>query len=342
MSRPPNDLAPDEAMIRVERSGICGTDLHLVHRSESEGLTPGHEVAGTVVDLGPATHGSAGLEVGARVAVLPSARCGACGPCVRGEEQMCTEQWNNALGFSRPGGYAELVTVPVSSCFRLADSTSFAQGALADPYAVALHGSSLAGLRPGDACVVLGAGAIGLFVVAALVAGGITDVTVVEPVPARAEAALALGAARAVSSSEQLTEATAPDVAAVLECSGADGLVVEAIRIVRHGGTVVVVGVPPEGRTVDLPPRPWMRKEVRLVPSIWYRVSDFARAVTDIGEGALDRFLALPHALEVRPLSDAPAWFDGAGGGALKVQLDPRAASREKAAEPLSATVGAP
>ena len=332
VERPPGDLAPHEVRVEVERSGICGTDLHLVDRPEAEGLTPGHEVAGTVVELGSAITGSPDLQVGSRVAVLPSPRCGSCGPCRRGEEQMCTEQWQHALGFGRAGGYAESVTVPASSCFLLGEDTSFAQGALADPYAVALHGSSLAGLQPGEACVVIGAGAIGLFVVAALLAQGVTDVTVVEPAPARAEAALRLGAARAVASSEGLTEATAPDVVAVLECSGADGLVGEAIRIVRHGGTVVVLGVPPEGRTVDVAPRSWMRKEVRLVPSVWYRISDFAQAVADIGAGALDRFLDLPHGLEVRDLSEAPACFEAGIVSAIKVQLDPRSSERDGAA----------
>jgi 2-desacetyl-2-hydroxyethyl bacteriochlorophyllide A dehydrogenase len=312
------EIGLTDVLVEVERCGICGTDLHMPHRPEAEGLVPGHEIGGRVARLGP---GATGLRRGQRVAVLPSARCGHCGPCRRDEVQLCLNQWSVALGFGRDGGYAEYVAVPASSCFVIPESMTAAQAALVEPYSVALHGVNLGSPRAGDSAVVVGAGPIGLLAVAALIGKGITDVTVVEPKQARADAALRLGAAKVVQDVADVPDGESGDCSVVLECSGVRGLVQEAIRVARPGGTVVVLGVPAEGELVSLVPRPWLRKEVGLKPSIWYTIRDFEEARAQLESGAVPTDVL---GVAVRPLDQVAETFATIRTSELiKVQLDP-------------------
>src|SRR5437899_1890234 len=127
VDRPVPAPGPHDVLVQVERCGICGTDLHMPHRPEAEGLVPGHEIAGSVAAFGEQV---TGVAIGQAVAVLPSSRCGECSACVRGDVQLCERQWAGALGFGRDGGYAEFVVVPESSCFPLPDGMTASQAAL--------------------------------------------------------------------------------------------------------------------------------------------------------------------------------------------------------------------
>ncbi|MFD6517705.1 zinc-binding dehydrogenase [Rhodococcus sp. NPDC060176] len=318
VERPIPQVGPADVLVKIERAGVCGTDLHMPHRAEAEGIIPGHEVSGTVTEIGTDVDA---IAVGQRIAVMPSARCLTCDACLRGDVQLCYRQWEGALGFGRDGGYAEYVTVPAASCYPLPDGMSWAHAALVEPYSVALHGVNQASPKPTDAAIVIGAGPVGLLVTAVLAARGLTDITVVEPSELRASTAKRLGATTVLNGTESLPDGDTGNCALVVECSGADGLVQESVRLCRAGGTVVILGVPTEGRMVSLQPRKWLRKEISLKPSIWYTIDEFKSAletlaVSDLTDEALG--------LSTRRLDEAPDTFAEIPAGHLvKVQFDP-------------------
>jgi NADPH2:quinone reductase len=288
------------------------------HRPEASGLVPGHEVAGVVADHGRNVRG---LAEGQRVAVLPSARCGVCEPCRRGEMQLCLNQWAGALGFGRDGGYAQYVVVPATSCYPVPAGMTSVQAALVEPYSVAIHGVNLGQPEPADEVVVIGAGPVGLLSVAALVERGVSQITVVEPMARRATAAAKFGATTVLQDVSELSEGDQTGRALVLECSGASGLVEQSIRVVRSGGRVVILGVPSVGERISILPRGWTRKEVTLVPSIWYTTADFSEAMRRIAAGRLDPDML---GVRVRGLAEVSETFAEIPTGSLvKVQLDP-------------------
>jgi threonine dehydrogenase-like Zn-dependent dehydrogenase len=196
------------------------------------------------------------------------------------------------------------------------------QSALVEPYSVAIHAVNLGAPGPGDEVVVVGAGPVGLLTIAALAAQGISQITVVEPSATRAAVASRLGAGTVLSDISELSDGETTERSLVIECSGASGLIEQSIRVARMGGRVVILGVPSVGEVISLSPRGWTRKEVGLIPSIWYTIADFEQARDRIAAGTLGPGLL---EVEVRPMSTAAEVFDEIATGTLvKVQLDPR------------------
>ena len=312
------DPAPTdgEVVIAVERCGICGTDLRLPDNPRVNGLVPGHEIAGRIVDVGP--HVS-GLRAGTLVAVKPSDPCGQCGPCRREEPNSCPNQWPTHIGLARNGGYAEYVSAPARNVIVVPDGLTAAEAALAEPFAVALHGLSLAPTPAGTAATVIGAGPLGLLITVALLGRGV-EVTVVEPRPARAAAARSLGTA-VHSSSLELEEGSHGTTSLVLECSGAVGMAAEAVRLVRTGGSVILMSTTSQPLTLES--HSWLRKEVAVRPSVGYSMTDFMAGLRAVAGGLVSPALL---STEERPLQEAQASFDALRDGeAVKIQLDPTA-----------------
>lgn len=304
-----------EVVIAVERCGICGTDLRLPENPGNDGLIPGHEIAGRVVDAGRQVNG---LQAGTLVAVKPSDPCGHCGPCRREEPNCCPNQWPTHIGLARNGGYAEYVSAPARNVIVVPDGLTAADAALAEPFAVALHGLSLAPTPAGTTATVIGAGPLGLLITVALLERGV-EVTVVEPRPARAAAALSMGAASIHSSSLELEEGSYGRTSLVLECSGAPGMAAEAVRLVRTGGSVILMATTRQPFTLES--HSWLRKEVGVRPSVGYSMTDFMAGLRAVAGGLVSPALL---STEERPLEEAQASFDALRDGeAVKIQLDP-------------------
>jgi (R,R)-butanediol dehydrogenase / meso-butanediol dehydrogenase / diacetyl reductase len=146
-----------ELLVRVAACGLCGSDLK-ARGVFPDGTVMGHEFGGEVVAVGPDTEG---WRDGARAAVLPVAFCGRCDWCLAGDVIHCANAVLMGLG-GRPGGFAELATVPAASAFAVPARIQPSHAALVEPYAVGLHCVSAAAIRPGDAVLVIGAGTVGL------------------------------------------------------------------------------------------------------------------------------------------------------------------------------------
>src|SRR2546430_7847739 len=223
---------PGEVLVRVAACGICGSDVHGYDGASGRRIPPivmGHEAAGRIAAAGA---GVKAFREGDRVTFDSTIYCGACGPG-RGEEAMLGEN-REVLGVScsdyrRAGAFAEYVVVPSRIVYRLPDNLSFAEAAMLEAVAVAVHAVSLTQISPSSTALVLGAGMIGLLVVQALRVAGCSGVLVADIDSSRLKLAQDVGATAVLSAGAGL-------IAQVLPLSGGAGvdLAVEAVCINLH------------------------------------------------------------------------------------------------------------
>lgn len=281
-------LGPDDALLRVSHCGICGTDLHTV----LEGMSPpdqigGHEYSGHVAALGDAVRG---WDVGDAAIPGASGGCGACARCLAGRPCLCDERGAMGGGFETNGAFAEYVRVPATDLLRVPDGLDLRAAALAEPLAVALHGITLSGAKPGDRALVTGAGPIGLLTVAALRALGVDHVIVSEPSDRRRARASKVGASATCGPDDLLsppmpfTVVEEPfDVA--LECSGNPLAMEAALGQLRRMGTLVLVGTGMRRPKFDH--NRILLNELIVTGAFCYDEGGIARALALLAEGEL-------------------------------------------------------
>ncbi|HEX8074628.1 MAG TPA: alcohol dehydrogenase catalytic domain-containing protein [Thermoleophilaceae bacterium] len=249
----PELLAPDDAIVKVDASGVCGSDLHIFHGRVKidPGFTIGHEYVGTVVAAGDAV---TSVSEGDRVLGTFHTACGTCFFCRRGIYQKCDEArvfGHGATLGSLQGTQAELALVPRANLTlrRVPEGLSDAAALFAgDVMGTGYHAVVEAGLKAGDTCAVVGLGPVGLCAVMAARAAGASRVIAVDTVEDRLEVARSLGA-EPVHATEgdprtavkAATEGRGVDVA--VEAVGVPAALDTACRLARKGGTVSIVGV---------------------------------------------------------------------------------------------------
>lgn len=239
---PVPDPGPGEVRLRVKACGICGSDLHGMDGSSGRRIPPlvmGHEASGTVDTVG---EGVSGWKAGDRVTFDSTVWCGECGYCREGRVNLCDSRQVVGVScaeFRRDGAFAEYVTIPQRILHRLPDALSFEEAAFAEPVGVALHAVRRAGDVSGTTVLVVGAGLIGLLIVQALKRAGAGKVIAVDLDEGRLKLARELGADETYPGG-----GTPPglEVDLAMEVVGAAPTVDFAIRSVRKGGRVVLVG----------------------------------------------------------------------------------------------------
>jgi len=323
---------PGEVLVRVAACGICGSDVHGYDGSSGRRIPPivmGHEAAGIVAALGD---GVTNLSVNDRVTFDSTVYCGACAPCRRGEVNLCDNR--QVLGVScaeyrRAGAFAEYVAVPSRIVYRLPDNLSFAEAAMLEAVAVAIHAVSLAQIFPESSALVVGAGMIGLLTVQALRAAGCSRVFVADIDSSRLRLAQDMGATAVLSAETdvvaqvlQLTGGTGVDVA--VEAVGRTETVTAAVESVRKGGTVVLVGnISPE---ITLPLQKVVTRQIRLQGSC-ASSGEYPRAMELLTTGKIK---VKPLITAIAPLADGPQWFERLHArepNLMKVVLTPGAVS---------------
>jgi len=233
--------APNEALIRVMASGICGTDVH-IFRGEYLGeypVIPGHEFSGVVEAVGSQV---TRFKPGDRVAVEPNIACDNCEACLNNRQNFCLN-WQ-AVGVTRPGGMAQYTTAPEKAIFDIGD-LPFEAGAFVEPLSCVLHGLERLGAEMADKVAILGAGPIGALLLQGIRLQGASQVTVVDKNEARLSFAAELGADRTLTSLDDLP-GDAFDV--VIDATGAIPVMQRTLDFVRPGGKVLLFGVPPAGK----------------------------------------------------------------------------------------------
>jgi 2-desacetyl-2-hydroxyethyl bacteriochlorophyllide A dehydrogenase len=243
----------DDAIVAIEASGICGSDLHIYHGrvTMQPGFTIGHEFVGRVLAAGDAV---TRVAVGDRVCGCFHTACGTCFYCMRGVYQKCERVrvfgHGEALG-GLPGTQADQALVPMANLTlrRVPDSVTDDVALFAgDVMGTAYHAVESSGVRPGDSVAVVGLGPVGLCAVQIAVAAGAAPVLAIDSVPARLEVARRFGAVAV-----HLTEENPRDVvraategrgvAAAIDAVGHGDALDLAIRLARSAGTVVAIGV---------------------------------------------------------------------------------------------------
>ncbi len=294
---------PGELVIRVGRCGICGSDLHMTEDpayGKAAGDVLGHEFAGEVVALG---RGTQGLAVGDLVSVIPLRSCGACASCRAGEVAWCDQ-----FGL-QGGGYAEYAVTRPNQCIALPRSASLADGAIVEPLAVALHGVNMAGLRPGDSVLVLGAGPIGLAVAFWARRLGAARVVVQDLARHQEERALAMGASGFVVDPVDPVGAAERGLGGkadiVFECVGVPGLIAQAVAQVRNRGTILLLGLCSQPDTFNS--FAMLSKEVRLITSAFFTRGEYEAALDALDAGACEPRLLVTGTIA---LDDTPARFE--------------------------------
>jgi L-iditol 2-dehydrogenase len=246
---PVEDPGPGEVQVRVEAVGVCGSDLH-AYSEGAVGSTPniypmvlGHEPAGTIVKTGA---GVTGLAAGDRGALEPALYCYHCEFCRTGHHNVC-ENIRFLSNPTFPGFFREYVNLPAGNFLPIPKEMSFAEAALAEPLAVAVHSVRLASITPGETVAVIGAGPIGLLTVAALRAAGAGRIWVVEPLAHRRELARGIGAAVAVepeaAEQEIMTGTGQRGVDCAMDCAAKEDTISQAIQWTRNAGRVALTGI---------------------------------------------------------------------------------------------------
>jgi len=294
------DPAPkrDEVLLKICRCGICGSDLHMTAEPAfgiSAGYVLGHEMSGEVIEAGP----EACLKPGDQVSVAPVRGCGDCAACRAGEPAWCASM--QLIG----GGYAEYAAIAARQCRKLPVDISAADGALAEPLAVALHGVQRSGMKPGDRVLIVGAGAIGLAVAFWARRLGATEVLLADLHSLQQERAMTLGATGFFLSGDGLDRRLrercpgGPDL--VFECVGKPGLIDFCVSLVRPRGKVAVLGLCIAPDHMDSFRA--ISKEVDILMSVFFDMHEFARAIDslDKGEYAPQRLISDTIGLEATP-----------------------------------------
>ncbi|WP_020524930.1 zinc-dependent alcohol dehydrogenase [Catelliglobosispora koreensis] len=312
---------PGEVQIRVAYTGICGTDLHILHGDMDARVGPsavlGHEMSGTVAECGP---GVSGWTPGDPVTVMPVRSCGGCRTCKSGNAHICPDL--EFLGIDSPGAMQELWTVPATLLVSLPRGLDLAHAALVEPTAVAVHDVRRAELRAGERVLVAGGGPIGQLI--ALVAGHAgADVLVLEPDPYRRKVAAELGLACAdPANADALHEwhgGHHADVA--FEVSGAAAGIETAIEQLCPRGRLVLVAIHARPREVNLHRFFW--RELTLLGARLYSRSDVETAVHLLATGAIPAAALISR---IEPLERTTEAFEALenGDGVMKVLLDCR------------------
>jgi threonine dehydrogenase-like Zn-dependent dehydrogenase len=293
--------APGEVVVDIELAGICGSDLH-PYRGEAASRVPplvlGHEAVARVPG-------------GARAAIFPLIACSECRACGRGEPNLCERRV--LMGLNRPGVFAERVAVPPESLIPLPAGLDPRVAVLAEPLATAVSVIRRENVGPGSSVAVVGCGSIGLLVTYAAALAG-AEVTAADPVPERRAQAARNGAGRVFASAEDLAPGAAD---LVIDTVGVQLTWTAALRAVRSGGTVVVVGLGQQAGV--MPVGALVRRGVAVRGHYAYEHADFA--------GAIERLAASPPQLgqiPVVPLARGREAFEQLAtrpGSAVKIFL---------------------
>ncbi len=298
---------PGEVVVRMSAVGVCGTDLHS-YKGEWNRPTPivlGHEGAGVIEAVGGEANG---LREGDRVVLSWAPACGECGPCRRGRPAACGPL-SSAIGRgtlldgrtglslggetlyrgTATGALAERVVVAAGAAMPFGDDVPLEEAALLGCAALTGVGAVLNAARPepGFTALVIGAGGVGQFVVQGARIAGATEILVVDPVEARREQALGLGATRACAPDdvrEAIGELDREGVDYAFDAVGAPATTKLALRWTRAGGTAVLVGLPAAGEKLELDPLEFSNREKTLAGTIY---------------GSEDPAVALPRMLEL-------------------------------------------
>jgi len=313
--------APDEVIVRVAATGLCGTDIHIYH-NEYESKFPvigGHEFCGVIAEAGREARD---FKVGERVAVDPNLYCGRCDFCRNQQSNQCLNL--QAVGVTRDGAFAQYVAAPARACYRLPDHLTDAQGAFIEPLSCVIHALNRLRVWPADEVLIWGAGPMGLLLTQALRHNGASRIVVVEKQAARLALAQQLGATDTIiagpDQAAQLRELSPHGFAVVIDATGVPAVIERALAHLRPRGQFLQFGVAPNTATIQLRPYDVFRNDWTILGSFALCYT-FQPAIAWLNSGVIDVGPLVSHSVPLAEFERAVALFQA--GQTLKVQLRP-------------------
>ena len=321
-------IAPGPGAVRLDvaYTGICGTDLHILHGAMDHRVRQpaiiGHEMSGRIAAVGD---GVEGWTIGDPVTVMPLVWCGTCPACLRGHPHICHQLI--FVGIDAPGSLQSSWTVPAELLVRLPGGLPLDHAALVEPTAVAVHDVRRAALAAGEKVVIVGAGPVGLLI--GLVSRSVgAEVVMLEVSPERRAIAATTGLTvldpahtDPVAFVNEWTQNAGADV--TFEVSGSAAGVDAATKVLAVRGRLVMVAIHPAAREVDVFRVFW--RELTILGARVYERRDFDTAVELLHDGEIPAAVLISQIVPIDLVADA---FDALSqGSAVKVLIDCQADS---------------
>lgn len=323
-----------EVLCRIRAVAICGSDPEIIRGNlagiwpRSFPFTPGHEWSGEVVAVGS---GVVGLVPGDRVAGQAHCGCGICRNCMEGRYTICEnygkpETGHSHYGFITPGAYAQYQVYNQKSVNKMPDEVSFREGALIDTAGVALHGLLLIGVTPGGSVAVIGPGPIGLLTMRLAKVLGASRVIAVgrgsrlDSAKKFADIMVNFEQENPVAAVRAITGGLGVDECA--ECSGAEGTFRQAVEMVRKGGRVALLGVPPASVIEPVPFKHIVHEEI-MITGVRANPNVSNKLLQMILAGQLNMKDLITHTYPLEEFATALDTFVTRREGAVKVVIEP-------------------
>lgn len=325
----PEILKPNEVKIKLATIGVCGSDIHYYAEGKigtqvvSYPFPVGHECSGVIENVGVNV---SNVKIGDLVVVDPAVHCGECDQCLSGRPHTCRN--NKFLGCpgQLDGCLSEYIVMPDFTCFPVTDKMNQIQAALIEPLTIGVYGVNLAKIENKKISAgIFGAGPIGLSIMFKLLADGVEDITIIEPLDYRLNKAKEIGAKNLINPALQDVEKLVNQthellLDVVFEASGEQDAVTNAIKILKPGGKLVLVGIPPEAQytfNMDL----MRRKEITIV-NVRRQNHCVEEAIELVTSGKIDIEKMVTHNFT---LEETPTAFDiveGYKDGAIKAMIN--------------------
>jgi threonine 3-dehydrogenase len=247
----------NDVLIEIGKTAICGTDMHIYNwdawarKTIPVPMAVGHEYCGRIVEVGSEVRG---FKAGDRVSGEGHITCGYCRNCRAGRRHLCRN--TVGVGVNRPGAFAQYLAIPADNAFKLPDSIGDDVASILDPFGNATH-TALAFNMVGEDVLITGAGPIGIMAVAIARFVGARHVVISDVNDYRLELARKMGATRAINVQRESLEQTMQDLGMQegfdvgLEMSGNAAALRDLLRTMHHGGSVAILGIPPEDTAID-------------------------------------------------------------------------------------------
>lgn len=254
---PKPEVGHNDVLIRIRKTAICGTDIHIWKWDEwAQKTIPvpmhvGHEYVGEIVDMGQEVRG---FDIGDRVSGEGHITCGFCRNCRAGRRHLCRN--TSGVGVNRAGCFADYLVIPAFNAFKIPDNISDDLASIFDPYGNATH-TALSFPLVGEDVLITGAGPIGMMAVAIARHVGARHVVITDVNDYRLELARKMGATRAINVARQSLQEVMAELGMVegfdvgMEMSGVPSAFESLLESMNHGGKVALLGIPPSNTVID-------------------------------------------------------------------------------------------
>ncbi len=300
---PVPEMGHNDVLIRIGKTGICGTDVHIwkwddwAQKTIPVPMQVGHEYIGVIADMGQEVRG---LKIGDRVSGEGHITCGHCRNCRAGRRHLCRNTLG--VGVNRPGAFAEYLVLPAGNAFKIPDDISDDLAAIFDPFGNATH-TALSFDLVGEDVLITGAGPIGIMAAAIARHVGARHVVITDINDYRLALARRMGATRAVNATRENLRDVMADLGMTegfdvgLEMSGVPGAFRDMLDAMNHGGKIALLGIPPGDTAIDWNHVIFKGLEIRGIYGrqmyeTWYKMVAMLQSGLDISPVITHRFPA--------------------------------------------------